>query len=116
MSPSARAAHVPILVLGTCFMAQSRVPNAEGGGAQSIAERTGAQVLYSGLGLGSPVEGPELRAGRSGGGKLGAESTRATAPGRPQSGRLQPARRGVTRGGPATVTSSAVAMVTVHYK
>lgn len=87
-----------------------------GGGAQSIAERIGAQVLYSGLGLGSPVEGPELRAGRSGGGKLGAESTRATAPGRPQSGRLQPARRGVTRGGPATVTSSAVAMVTVHYK
>lgn len=114
MSPSARTAHVPILVLGTCFMAQSRVPNA--GWGQSIAERTGAQVLYSGLGLGSPVEGPELPAGRSGGGELGAESTRATAPGRPQSGRLQPARRGVTRGGPATVTSSAVAMVTVHYK
>lgn len=59
---------------------------------------------------------PKPRAVWSGGGELGVESTRAAAPGRPQSGRLQPARRGVTRGGPATVTSSAVSMETVHYK
>lgn len=58
----------------------------------------------------------EPRAECSGGGERGAESTRAAAPGRPQSWRLQPTRRGVTRGGPATVTSSAVSMETVHYK
>lgn len=58
----------------------------------------------------------EPRAEWSGGGELRLESTRAEAPGRPQSRRLQPARLGVTRGGPATVTSSAVSMETVHYK
>lgn len=40
------------LGVGTCFMVQSRVPKRGGGvGGQSIAERTGAQVLYSRLGL-----------------------------------------------------------------
>lgn len=43
----------PSLVIGTCYMAQSRVPKRGVGGAGggSIAERTGAQVRHSRLGL-----------------------------------------------------------------
>lgn len=44
----------PSLVIGTCYMAQSRVPKRGVGGrgvGHSIAERTGAQVRHSQLGL-----------------------------------------------------------------
>jgi hypothetical protein len=61
----------PSLVIGTCYMAQSRVPKrgvgGGGVGGDSIAERTGAQVRHSRLGRGRALwRGLSCRQGGAG--------------------------------------------------